>query len=89
MATIKVPRKARPVFPKSYISTMGDVRQFFRFLRKRLPYFGHPDDEITPEYGITKVEARKFNRLMDECFTACEKAGKDIYYEYLTIMTKA
>lgn len=39
MATIKVPRKAKPVFGKSHIKTMGDVRMYFRFLRKRLPYF--------------------------------------------------
>ena len=88
MATIKVPRKTKPIFGKSHIKTMGDVRMYFRFLRKRLPYFGHPDDKIAADFGITKAEAAKFNRLMDESFAVCEKSGKDIYYEYLTIMTK-
>lgn len=70
----------------SHIITVKDAEKFFHHIVfKRKVYF-HPDnmfeDYVSCEGGIntfTLEECATYNRLMDECFSACEKEGVDIY----------
>ncbi|MGN0309791.1 MAG: hypothetical protein ACI4C3_04285 [Bacteroides sp.] len=59
---------------------------FFRHLIMECNVNLHPDDDFsdstdkpTGQTIFTPEEAKLYNRLMDESFTACEREGKDIY----------
>lgn len=55
----------------------------------------HPDDDFdeyinfkTNEPCYSKIEAKKRNRLMNECFEICDKEGADIYEIMLEVTLK-
>ena len=59
---------------------------FFRHLIMECNVNLHPDDDFsdyadnsTGQSLSTPEEAKPYNRLMDESFTACEREEKDIY----------
>ena len=71
---------------ESHITTIADVKAFFQHLVEERMVNFHPDDDFaeyishddkTPMF--TDEEVTIYNRLMEESFDACEKAGVDIY----------
>ncbi len=68
------------------LTCMKDVETFFHHIvfERRVNF--HPDDSFseyvnyeTQEPSFTKEEVMVYDRLMDEAFAVCEKAGADIY----------
>lgn len=71
---------------ESQIKTIEDVKAFFHYLVEECNLNLHPDDDFadyvrngdkTSFFSADEVEM--FNRLMDEAFEVCGKAGVDIY----------
>ena len=80
----------------SKITTVGDVKEFFRHLVNDRKVNFHPDDRfedyVSCEDGsktFTQEECAAYNHLMDECFEVCEKNGVDIYAIGLDLMQDA
>lgn len=64
----------------THITSLDDVKEFFKYLYKDKKLNLHPDDLFTEDMGnVTTDEAPLFNRLMDECFDVCEMTNTDIY----------
>ena len=71
---------------ESHINSVKDVEAFFHHLVDDRKVNFHPDDDFADYITIvdktslfTNEEVSLYNRLMDECFDACETAGEDIY----------
>lgn len=71
---------------ESHIKSVKDVESFFHYLVSERKVNFHPDDMfedyVSCESDIntfTYEECAIYNRLMDECFSVCEKGGVDIY----------
>lgn len=69
----------------THIQNLKDVAAFAKQIIAEKVSF-HPDDDFndyiffnTGKPCYTKVEAAKRNKLMEECFSVCEKEGEDIY----------
>ena len=68
------------------ITSVEEVKDFFSYLVFERHCNFHPDDDFT-EYVFksdntpmfNSNEVILFNRLMDECFTVCDKQGISIY----------
>ena len=70
----------------SHITTVEDVKEFFRHLVYDLDLNFHPDDDFkeyvnrkTGERVMDDKQAELYNRLMDEAFEACDE--EDMVYE--------
>lgn len=70
----------------SHIVSVQDVEVFFHHLVDERKVNFHPDDDFanyicledrTPSFSAEEVVV--YNRLMDESFDVCDKAGIDIY----------
>ena len=71
---------------QSSIQSIADVQEFAKYLSYEREVAFHPDDDFadyfcheTQEPTFSKSEVKLFNRLMDECFSVCERENKDIY----------
>ncbi|MGN0224989.1 MAG: hypothetical protein ACI4A7_02780 [Prevotella sp.] len=71
---------------KSHINKVRDVELFFQYLVEERKLNFHPDEDFinyvsysSGERTFTDEECQLYNRLMDECFDVCKKAGVDIY----------
>lgn len=70
----------------SHITTVEDVKEFFRHLVYDLDLNFHPDEDFkeyvnreTGERVMDDKQADLYNRLMDEAFEACD--NEDMVYE--------
>lgn len=73
-------------FSSEHLGSVSDVERFFRQIVHNLKVNFHPDDGFEtyvsldsdkPSFSVEEVALA--NRLMDEAFDVCEKAGVDIY----------
>ena len=80
----------------SHITTVEEVRDFFRHIVYDLDINFHPDDDFkdyasyaTGERTMDDEQAELYNRLMDEAFEVCGEEvyeiGSDLLFERLQI----
>lgn len=82
----------------SHITTVEEVKEFFRHIVYDLDINFHPDDDFkdylnlaTGERSMDDEQAELYNRLMDEAFEACDdeemvyEIGYDLLKERLKI----
>ena len=79
----------------SHITNIEEVKAFFNYLVNERNCNFHPDDDFaeyvnsadgTPTFSDAEIPL--FNRLMDECFTACEDNNASVYDVGLEILKK-
>lgn len=70
----------------SHITTIEEVKTFFRHVVSLIGDEWHPDDKYsfyldpkTKEPVFTAEEQALYDRLQEECFSVCDVAGADIY----------
>ena len=70
----------------SHINSVKEVEKFFQYLVEERKLNFHPDEDFinyvsysSGERTFTDEECQLYNRLMDERFDVCKKAGVDIY----------
>lgn len=80
-------------YPLSHITTVDDVRAFFRHLAFDCNLSFHPDDDFSDysnrtsgEASFTADEVKKYNALMKECHAICHLFAADIYEIGLNVM---
>lgn len=80
----------------SQIHSIEDVEAFFHHLVEERKVNFHPDDDFADYIcyedhfpTFTENEVIIYNRLMDESYYVCDKAGIDIYEIGLPILQKA
>ena len=70
---------------KIEISSIEDVKSFFQSLYDKHDLAFHPDDsfhDYVNEKGerlFEDEEAEVYDKVMEDCFTLCEREGVDIY----------
>ncbi len=81
---------------ETQFSTITDVKDFAEYISSERKVAFHPDDNFFDYVYLkgtnkgkpcfTEEESGLFNRLMDNCFTICEKANVDVY-EVMNVLT--
>ena len=68
------------------ISTIDDIKQFFKDVHVLYPLEWHPDDDFhffmkqdEVSKAFTEGEAEYLNRIMTECFQYCDDNDLDVY----------
>ena len=86
MRTIESLKVTRSACWQTPITSLQEVKGFFRLLWKDLQLNFHPDDSFdlyidtaTGNRVFDNEAATILNTRMDECFEVCEKADVDIY----------
>lgn len=72
----------------THISSMDEVKEFFRYIVYDLHINFHPDDDFK-DYGLKQFSNEDIiclNNLMDESFSVCKASGEDIYAIGLDIL---
>ena len=63
----------------SRIRTVEEVKEFFHYLATERRMDFHPDDTFVGREGLEAEEQKRFDRLLEECFTVCDEYCVDIY----------
>ena len=68
------------------IKTIEDVEQFVKYIYQDLEVNFHPDDDFndiinheTGKKSFTDKEANLYNKLVEDCFSVCERNKVDFY----------